>query len=156
MAECRAHIHGMLLPLLIAFALVASPAIGGQKAICSMEMIPLDKRAEPTVEYYVVDLEQNQLRHMCGYDWASSLDYLWGCASNEGENGWYIYVEKRLNQANHDCVVTHEKAHLPPNLWVHVGSFSAVPGPLYRRAEHLREWHEWVATAPEVKPITYD
>lgn len=145
-----------ILPILLLCSVLGSPALAAQTPICSAALIPLDKRAEPTVEYYVIDLEQNQLRHMCSYDWAASRDYIWGCASNEGDSVWNIYVEKRLDQANHDCVVMHEKAHLPPNLWVHAGSFSVAPGPIYRRAVHLKSYHEWVATAPEVKPITYD
>jgi hypothetical protein len=142
--------------LLIAFALFAPPAIGGQTPICSMEMIPLDKRVEPTVDYDVMFFEQPALRKMCRHEWASSKDYIWGCAAREGDDYWGIYVERGLDQTNRDCVVTHEKAHMPPNNWVHAGTFSAVPGPIYRRDVHLKSWREWVATAPEVKPITYD
>lgn len=139
----------------VLLALFISPAPAAQVAVCNLDAIPLDKRAEPTISYTVAFLEQDQLRHKCGGDWAAPHDYLWGCAREAGEF-WHIYIEKRLDDANRACVELHEKSHLPPNLWVHAGSFRLTPGSLFRRPVHVEAWEAWLSTLPVVKPITYD
>jgi hypothetical protein len=137
-------------------SLLCAPALAAQTSVCSYERIPLDKRAEPTVPYYIVFLEQNQIRHVCEYEWTSSHDNIMGCAADNGDGSYNIYIEKRLDEANRACVIQHEKAHLPPNLWVHAGSYNLIPGPMYRRDVHLTRWRNYVATSPKLKPITYD
>jgi hypothetical protein len=157
MTERLAHMLLMRWFCALSFCvLAAAPAAGGQASVCSEELIPADKRAAPTVEYNVVFLDQNQVRHMCGYEWAASRDYLWGCASDEGDGLWNIYVEKRLDEMNRACVILHEKAHLPPNLWVHQNTFRLSPGSYFRRPIHWQTWNAWLATLPAVKPITYN
>lgn len=112
-------------------SLLAAPSLAGQVAICSTEKIPVDKRAEPTVSYTVTYLEQDLVRDRCG-----SSEYLWGCSRLKQASGavpaademvlqesWDIFIDQSLNEANRECIELHEKAHLPPNLWVHADSY---------------------------------
>src|SRR5689334_11198975 len=105
-----------ILSILLLCSVLGSPVLAAQTPICSAALIPLDKRAEPTVEYEVLFFEQPTLRKMCQHEWAASRDYIWGCAASE-RGFWGIYVEARLDDANRACVIMHEKAHLPPNSW---------------------------------------
>jgi hypothetical protein len=41
-----------------------------------------------------------------------------GCAGRcKSDKRWVIYVKPSLSAREKQCVIRHEKAHLPPNLW---------------------------------------
>jgi hypothetical protein len=105
----------MRLTVLVLLSLLASPAVARDDwRICHSEYIPDNKRRVPTVEYHVFYMSPQMIRNA-----ACENPETWGCVSQEGDNLWHIYIDRDLHPSMRHCVLMHEMAHLPPNLWDH-------------------------------------
>ena len=128
--------------LVFAAALWAGGALAHHGGGCHWDRIPLDRRDEPTVAYEIVALPFGSLQHVCQSP-GTPDNFVWGCASQEGDDLYYIYIDKTLTDDDLACVIAHEKAHLPPNAG-RQKPFDTVPGSAFRRLIHYQIWLHWV------------
>ena len=85
---------------------------------CHVERIPLNKRAEPTVRYTVTYQSWRHLQTTCETNHNTPDNMAWGCARLD-TSPMQIFIDAALSDDMKACVLLHEKAHLPPNNWVH-------------------------------------
>jgi hypothetical protein len=98
------------------FLIGASPAYAIN--ICDYQP-PYNMREEPNINYKIIDLNFNNLKKKCNI----KNEKLLGCSKPTFDSNlnpiWIIYVKKEVDKKVHDCIVSHEKGHLPPNNWRH-------------------------------------
>lgn len=128
------------------FALLAS---GSQASDWCYFPPPADKRAEPTVEYHVLYLGPLNFAMACMAEWLPMAVLPGGCSVEELDGSWNIYIQDWPPEDQRKCILTHEKAHLPPNNWQHGpfrgsyldadGLWQPSRGPRIRRSVH-KDW----------------
>ncbi len=102
---------------LIAAVLLASVAPVGAVETCRGDpMPPPEKRAEPTVAYQVAFVARDVVARYCG---DKNIPWPIGCAYEDPESPhhWMILIADSIKNSELQCVLTYEKAHLPPNNW---------------------------------------
>lgn len=116
---------------------------------CELIVPPPTPNPHPTVDYKVEVVPYADFNWWCQ---ATDLPVGWfsGCASKVDDDHWIIFLRDDLADYEKECVLDHEKAHLPPVLWDHPLSFQVLDvdgsvhlkmGPRIRRAAHLKPWY---------------
>ncbi len=90
---------------------------GQFRAPCNQQP-PAWARVESTIPYSVNVLPQASVQHICAHG-AKLYQPITACAfTKPGKGGDYpIYISDFLSKTDFACVLTYEKAHLPPSNW---------------------------------------
>lgn len=99
-------------------------AMGASNAFGCVSPPPPGFEREPTVKYRVWPTPITHIDFFC-----NSLDapygHVWGCSMEVDDGEWWIYLRDDLGAEETQCMLRHEKAHLPPNNWDHGPSWPA-------------------------------
>lgn len=124
-----------------------SPALAGW---CDFAP-PADKRTPPSVPFYDIAYPPDEMGAAC-FDASVPSEMIGACAypvaSPDAKGGiiWVIPHRDDLDDAEYECVIMHEKAHMPPNNWDHGpdwqsylsdGQWRPAPGARWRRPAHV-------------------
>lgn len=123
----------------IAALSLSSPAMAGW---CGYETPPPEYRNEPSVAYKIFDQPSEMLDETCHTD-GGPPGFIGACAeevvsAQEQPPGfWIIYIRNDVSAEDRECILLHEKAHLPPNNWEHGGDWQQRDYPIWRRPTHV-------------------
>jgi hypothetical protein len=98
-----------------AVILLATPALAGSSRYCTFQP-PHWARQEPTVAYVVRKVPTELGMKYC---WTKRRDFT-ACAIDPATPGgaYMIVIDDSVPPDGLACVMTYEKAHLPPNNWI--------------------------------------
>lgn len=98
----------------VALLLLTTPALGA--GYCStVKQPPKSAQREPTVYFDQYTIPTAELARMCGTG-AKACTYPLPTPSHPDR--WVIVIDDAAPLDDLACLVTYEKAHLPPNYWV--------------------------------------
>ena len=104
-----------MIRILIAAIMAASPIV----ADACNHLPPVQFRQTPTVPIDIVEAPPQYIVSWCHKD-PKMTAILLGCtyqADITPDHHGVIVLNAALSEADRDCVLTYEKAHLPPNNW---------------------------------------
>ena len=118
---------------------------------CDYGVPPPQYRQEPSVRYYVHEVSLEDLAVHCPVSPGDIAEIQGACVHTliRSLDGDYaaIFIRNDLTDEEYECVVLHEKAHLPPNVWDHGpewrsykdknGQWRPNPSPRWRRPVHV-------------------
>jgi hypothetical protein len=92
-------------------------------AECLVRQPPTELQSPPSVSFRVWPVPVTHIDFFCN-SFDAPYGLVEGC-SVEDEGGWLIYIRDDLGDEETECILRHEKAHLPPNNWDHGPSWPA-------------------------------
>lgn len=123
MALRRSYLAMRAAIVLTTLALCLTPAAAGfnrsgeYREPC-LDLPPIDKRAEPTVQFRLIELPTAELQTRCGGPFSRIVI---ACSRQEdpfNPGDWVVIIDADMPAADKACVVLYQKAHMPPNNWV--------------------------------------
>lgn len=98
----------------------ASPALAW--TWCNAIPAPVELTLPPTVPFKVWHVPREELVTVYCYPGqmdAYHMATFGGCEREVSDGFHFIYIRDDVSPAEQECILIHEKAHLPPNNWKH-------------------------------------
>jgi hypothetical protein len=104
------------------FVLIATlPAISAELDAewCERIQPPPALRQPVTVPYEVIDADPKMVKIICGLEWMPPDQVPGGCVKRGSFGEWEIWINRDIVGFERECLLGHERGHLPPNNWRH-------------------------------------